>query len=544
MKKVNVRVALSFLMAGLFLLFSACAGDLQKSEVSSEKKKTEASVVSNVSDSRSEVSETTDISFEQTSQEMQAASSEPSLAENSSQTTTSGEADYEYLNSEPWTRPGKRINISERPKKGVKATDVIFTVEYIGANAFYNSNGEMLLGFDYYDAGVFSEGLATVKKRTDDIDNWGKFGGNSKSGYINTKGEVVIDFKHTYTADFSEGYALVGENGEVLGRVLYSFINKKGGAIIVPANITEVKSFSGGKSRARKNGQYGYITKDFEFIPNAEEKDENFVVKKDKLTGKYGYWNAKSETWSIEPKFLYARDFEGDIAIVEDSPVVSTDENEAYAVINKKGEYVVEPRIYTYPDFKEGMACVYFETGEQDKIGRYIRKYGYINAKGKIIADAIYDRAGDFSDGLAAVRVGEKWGYINKKGKMVIKPKFDKAEAFVDGMAVVGIDTGTADKYNEAIEYKCGMIDKKGKYVIKPKYDYLEPFKKGFAKYGIDTGEDSVSFYDAWDSNGNPLGGAEYKNKYYYGIIDKKENVIIEAKFDDVRYIPNEEQYW
>jgi len=53
-------------------------------------------------------------------------------------------------------------------------------------------------------------------------------------------------------------------------------------------------------------------------------------------------------------------------------------------------------------------------------------KYGFKDAKGKIIIPAIYDAAGDFSEGLARVNLGftmssnGKWGFIDTTGKLVI----------------------------------------------------------------------------------------------------------------------------
>ncbi len=42
-----------------------------------------------------------------------------------------------------------------------------------------------------------------------------------------------------------------------------------------------------------------------------------------------------------------------------------------------------------------------------------------------------------FSEGLAAVRVGNERGYIDKTGKLVINPQFDVAGDFHNGRAVV-----------------------------------------------------------------------------------------------------------
>jgi hypothetical protein len=49
-----------------------------------------------------------------------------------------------------------------------------------------------------------------------------------------------------------------------------------------------------------------------------------------------------------------------------------------------------------------------------------------------------YDEARQFSDGFAAVRIGDadngKWGFVDKRGKMVLGPQFD-AVGRVNGAA-------------------------------------------------------------------------------------------------------------
>ena len=65
-----------------------------------------------------------------------------------------------------------------------------------------------------------------------------------------------------------------------------------------------------------------------------------------------------------------------------------------------------------------------------------------------------------FSHGLLAVRTGGQWGYINEKGEMVIQPIYDMANTFYDdGYASVTLDD------------QKGVINEKGEFVIPAIYE-------------------------------------------------------------------------
>jgi hypothetical protein len=50
-------------------------------------------------------------------------------------------------------------------------------------------------------------------------------------------------------------------------------------------------------------------------------------------------------------------------------------------------------------------------------------KWGYIDKTGRLIIPFQFDTADYFSEGLAAVGIGEKTGYIDKTGKFVVPPQ-------------------------------------------------------------------------------------------------------------------------
>jgi hypothetical protein len=63
-------------------------------------------------------------------------------------------------------------------------------------------------------------------------------------------------------------------------------------------------------------------------------------------------------------------------------------------------------------------------------------KYGYIDRTGRVIIPPKFKEAGNFSDGLARVRLNEaeqRYGYIDTSGRVVIPPQFDQVGDFFEG---------------------------------------------------------------------------------------------------------------
>lgn len=71
-------------------------------------------------------------------------------------------------------------------------------------------------------------------------------------------------------------------------------------------------------------------------------------------------------------------------------------------------------------------------------------KWGYATPDKQMVIQAVYDEAGWFSGGYAAVKKGGKYGYINKAGKVVIPFKYYVAKPFRFGY-VENKSTGKSD---------------------------------------------------------------------------------------------------
>jgi hypothetical protein len=63
-----------------------------------------------------------------------------------------------------------------------------------------------------------------------------------------------------------------------------------------------------------------------------------------------------------------------------------------------------------------------------------------IDQAGHLVIDFRFSVAGDFSEGLAAVRIDDRWGHIDKRGELVIGVQLDLAESFSEGLAAVCVD--------------------------------------------------------------------------------------------------------
>lgn len=186
------------------------------------------------------------------------------------------------------------------------------------------------------------------------------------------------------------------------------------------------------------------------------------------VDGKWGYID-NTGTIRIQPQFDGADDFSDGLAMV----CVIEDGVRKWGYIDPSGTLVIQPQFADAGRFSEGMAAVGTVSADDS------RRYGYIDKTGTIVIPIQYEGefqgsaryARKFSDGLCAVTVeGEPrtpvtsyvgtllvdyYGYMDKTGSMVIEAQFDRARDFSEGLAAV---SSGADS---------GFIDTSGNWVIK-----------------------------------------------------------------------------
>lgn len=208
----------------------------------------------------------------------------------------------------------------------------------------------------FYDAGVFSEGLAAV--RSSEGDSYGKW------GYINTSGEYVIEPQFGEAGTFNEGIASVrigaGESG------IAGYINKEGEIIIEP-QFAYCGIFSEGLAPVKKT-----FNRD---------------------TGDWGYINTKGEV-VLDFIYSYARIFKNGLAPV----IIGDPSDELFRYIDTKGNTIIEPQFYDAFPFYEGKAAIKRNIADNEG-------WGYIDLSGKLIIGGNFASASDFSNGYAAIGI-------------------------------------------------------------------------------------------------------------------------------------------
>lgn len=191
--------------------------------------------------------------------------------------------------------------------------------------------------------------------------------------------------------------------------------------------------------------------------------------------------------------------------------LVPFESNDHYGYKDLAGNTVVEPIYESAGPFSEGMAAVSI-TNSGGEV-----KYGYIDASGDYVIKPVYDWARTFHNGLAPVFIGSASVFIDKEGNIAIESDYSGVGCFSSGLAPVLNAEKTRWGYtdtdgNLVIPYiysdcgifteglapvligeKWGYIDRMGKIVIQPIYDQAWDFSDGIASVKLDGTEYSIN---------------------------------------------------
>ncbi len=328
-------------------------------------------------------------------------------------------------------------------------------------------------------------------------DGLSAFKQNDKWGYLDVNGKVVVTPAYDDCKDFSNGVAAVNVEGR------WGFIDATGRVIIRPS-FEDCRDFENNHAIVKQNGKWGVIDK-----------------------------NGKSVAGFI---FDNISDFSNGFAYANNGTIPY--------FIKQNGQAQKLSREYTYGKFSEGLAPV-----KEKKSG----KWGYIDSKGVIAIEPLYDTVTNFSNGVALVKRKGEFQYITDKGgkKNIEVPSWQELK-FVNGFAKIKKASGVtfidsdfnmlpllakeATDFNEQgiavilmFDKSVNYIDKNGKVIIKGDYDRVGNFNNNLAwvskngKFGyidlkgqivIDTIFTSATDFNegvAFVSNNGRLGSIKYQ---------------------------------
>lgn len=286
--------------------------------------------------------------------------------------------------------------------KGIEILDTIYTQilpfgdDY--KNGYITVNAENKYGLVNFSG---EQVLANKYEKIDDIynDKYFVIEENGKQKVINSKEEIII-------SDNFDKIIQIANSG-----VIFSKNNKYGlmnfvGEVVIDSVYDDLKEINTDIFSAKENGKYGIID---------IEKNQKipFEYQKTDYNKKAGLYIAEDEKFN---SYIIDTNFEtrvtgilSELNIEEGYMKVKVDDN--YKYYNFKFEE---------KDVKDILKNNSIFVSKKDG------KYGYVNAKGEVVIDYIYDDAQEQNKyGYAAVKKDGLWGAIDKNSNIVIEPYYN-----------------------------------------------------------------------------------------------------------------------
>lgn len=195
--------------------------------------------------------------------------------------------------------------------------------------------------------------------------------------------------------------------------------------------------------------------------------------------------------------------------------------------------------------------------------------YGYVNAKGEMVVETIYEEAYDFTENYSKVRKDDKWGVIDTVGNVVVPCQYDKVERYESDEILYKVCDSNGlwglmkpggviyeciytkiDKFGESdnllkIEKngQQGIADISGKIIIPCKYASISSFNKSLniyevcnsqGLYGLITPTKTVQpcvYLNIGSLNNDRC---SFKKNGLHGFFNEKGDVAIPAKYPSI----------
>ncbi|MBN2735420.1 MAG: WG repeat-containing protein [Spirochaetales bacterium] len=337
------------------------------------------------------------------------------------------------------------VTLSACAQSSQLETDLLIPIEFQTHVGYINNKNEIVIKPQFDEAGFFYDGLAKIKKDG----KWGLLNINGNTNYFSFE---ILD-------DFSEGYAIAKTKDGV------GFIDKNGKIVI--NGYQSAKSFVNGIACVQTAKGWTYITTENKLLFSKFYTDcfpfyEGIAVVKIDVPNNSPLYGVIDKTgkYILEPKYVFMNDYfseglnylrlsydsnieengygdvKGEIKIGLDA----TDSKPFYKgysylgygpyhdmfwyILKKNGEFLKNemPEIFNLDYFTDDITV--YQIKKDNKI-----KEGYIDYKGKVVVEAIYDKAAPIEYGIGRLYInGEQVAYCDLSGKLTYVKDVFKGE--------------------------------------------------------------------------------------------------------------------
>ncbi len=309
-----------------------------------------------------------------------------------------------------------------------------------------NRSGRILLEDHPHPLVPFSKGIVRFSPRSE---GWGLI--DTTGRVVMPKGHRIVELPVGPLARFAVGelWGVVNTDGKVVADAIYSAVK-----FTPQSNIWVTTT----------DGLWGLM-----------DRDGNWILRPQfdlvSLNLREAVWYKKDNRWGLvtlegkiltEPKFAHVKMFTEGVAGV-------TVDGNLWGVIDSTGTMITEPKFEWIGPFHEGLAWFNVD-GVENEYGVYDGgKWGYTDKYGNVVIEPEpYDRVGNFSSGMAPVKLHELWGAIDRTGRVIIEPFHDNLEIYGDLIRVLDRKAGL---------YETGYLNRYGRWVWSPEHSktYVTP---------------------------------------------------------------------
>lgn len=343
----------------------------------------------------------------------------------------------------------------------------VLKVQKDGKYGLINLDGKELVSCNYDNIEVMlgTSGVFTTTK-------------DGKKGVVDSVGNIICENIYAeiepLTSKYENGFIVKADNGKY-GVVRYDktialepnydeiknvygnnmYVVKENGTLkivnsdketFLEAQFDDVKSIQSDSIVIKKNGKYGVVTTEGEAQIDAIYEDINYafancyIAKKD---NKYGIVSVGNETkldftytyikYIQEADFIQAQKEDGQSDLIDRNFNIKV--TGIVSEINQDKNYI-KVRVsdeYKYYNFKlEEKKAQEILSTNTIFLSKKDGKYGYVNSKGIVVVNYIYDDATEQNKyGYVAVKKDGKWGALNQKGEVVIEPTYELTDYVV-----------------------------------------------------------------------------------------------------------------